>query len=86
MPVIRGNVIPRLHDCAARESARRFPAAARRQSASSERIGCSVTVEQGLSPPAGVGEPLAVLHCKVRFMLDPWHGCSRERLRLTGSR
>src|SRR5271155_874460 len=71
MPVIGENVISRLHYRVAREPAlgvvplRRFA----RQGAGRERIGRSVIVEPGVSPPAAVGEPLAALHHEVHVML-----------------
>ena len=84
MPVIRENVISRLHHRVAREPAlgvvplRRLAS----QGAGRERIGCSVIVEHGVSPPAAVREPLAVLHHEVHIMLGTWHRRRRERLHL----
>jgi hypothetical protein len=84
MPVICENVVSRLYGRGAREPAlgvvplRRLAS----QGAGSERIGCSVIVEHGLSPPAAVREPLAVLHHEIDIMLGAWHRRCRERLQL----
>src|SRR5229473_1539337 len=78
MPVIRENVISCLHHRVAREPALGVVPLWRlaSQGAGRERIGCSVIVEHGPSPPAAVREPLAVLHHEVHVMLGTWH-CRR---------
>ena len=84
VPVIRENVISCLHARVAREPAlgvvplRRLAS----QSAGLERIGCSVILEHGPSPPSAVREPLAVLHHEVDVMLGTWHRRCGERLQL----
>ncbi len=43
------------------------------QGAGLESIGCSVIVERGPSPPAAVGEPLAVFYHEIHIMLGTRH-------------
>src|SRR5215472_17059172 len=82
MPVFRENVVSCLYSRVASEPAlgvvplRRLAS----QGAGRERIGCSVIVKHGPSPPAAVREPLAVLHHEVDVMLGAGHR------RLTGVR
>src|SRR5208283_3933208 len=75
VPVVRENVISRLHDRVAREAALGVVSLRRLagQSAWRERIGCTVIVEDGVTPPTTVREPLAVLHHEVDVMLGTWH-------------
>ena len=84
MPVIRENVISCFHHRVAREAAPGVVALRRLagQSARRELIGCSVILEHGVSPPAAVREPLAVLHHEVDVMLGTWHRRCGERLQL----
>src|SRR5579863_6707979 len=87
MPVIREDVISRLDARVAREPTLGVVSLWRlvSQGAWRERIGCSVIVEHGVSPPAAVREPLAVLHHEVDVMLSTWHGRPRKRLHLFGA-
>src|SRR5579859_4500544 len=82
--VIRENVVSCLHDRVAREPALGVVPLRRmvRQGAGRERIGCSVIVEHGPSPPAAVREPVAVLLHEVNIMLGAWHRRCGERLHL----
>src|SRR5579863_9921826 len=84
MSVIREDVISRLHARVAREPALGVVPLRRLAShgAGRERIGSSVIVEHGVSPPAAVREPLAVLHHEVHIMLSTWHPRREERLHL----
>src|SRR5580658_1887304 len=84
VPVIREDVISHLHACVAREPALGIVPLRRLVShgAGREGIGRSVIVERGVSPPAAVREPLAVLHHEVHVMLGTWHGRCGEGLHL----
>ena len=63
MLVIRENVVSRLHARMAREPALGVIPLLRMvsQGAGRERIGCSVIVERGPSPPAALREPVCIL-------------------------
>ena len=71
MGIVRKNVVSRLDGSVARESALGVVPLRRlaRRGAGLECVGCRVVFEHGVSPPAAIPEPLAVLHHEVDVML-----------------
>src|SRR5437667_5467128 len=83
-PVIREDVVSRLHDRVARESTLGVVPLRWRVGRGSGREppGRGLILEHGPSPRAGVREPLAVLHHKVDVMQRARHRRCGERLQL----
>src|SRR5213596_1225898 len=83
-PVIREDVVSRLHDRVARESTLGVVPLRWRvgRGSGGEPPGRGLILEHGPSPPAAVREPLAVLHHKVDVMQCARHRRCGERLQL----
>src|SRR6266550_5469327 len=83
-PVIREDVVSRLHDRVARESTLRIVPLRRRVGRGSGREppGRGIILERGPSPPTAIREPLAVLHHKVDVMQRARHRRCGEGLQL----
>src|SRR5213594_3402490 len=83
-PVMREDVVSRLHDRVARESTLGVVPLRWRVGRGSGREppGRGLILEHGPSPPAAVGEPLAVLHHEVDVMQRARHRRGGERLHL----
>src|SRR4051794_29254490 len=82
--VICKNVIAGFYDCVASEAALRIIRLrwCVIRCARSERVGCSVMLEHSPSPPAAVGESLAVLRHKIHVVLSAGHGGCGEGLQI----
>src|SRR6185437_8008496 len=83
-PVIREDVVSRLHDRVARESTLGVVPLRRRvgRGGGLEGMGRGVILERAPSPPATVLEPLAVLHHEVDVMQRARYRRGGERLQL----
>src|SRR5213594_750259 len=84
IPVVREDVVSRLHDGVAREATLGVVPLRWRvgRGSGGEPPGRGLILEHGPSPPAAVREPLAVLHHKVDVMQCARHRRCGERLQL----